>query len=56
MVLEIPLIQLDASHVSDTDLAYAVEETTTGTRDIGRKFTLSYEADTTDFIAAFASA
>ena len=26
-----------------------------GTRDIGRKFTLLYEADTTDFIAAFAS-
>ncbi len=36
MVLEIPLMQLDASHVSDTDLNYTVEETIAGTRDIGR--------------------
>ena len=56
MVLESPLMQLDASHVSGTHLTYTVEETMAGTRDIGRKLTLSYEADTTDCIAAFASA
>jgi hypothetical protein len=54
MILEILLMQLDASHVSGTDLTYTVEETMAGTRDIERKFTLSYEADKTDFIAAFA--
>ena len=49
MVLEIPLMQLDASHVSGTDLTYTVEETMAGTRDIGgQKFTLSYEADLTE--------